>query len=260
VKVMQPVEERNNPAIADVLEACRVRLQRGETIAACLAAYPAYRAELASLLPLVVETQGLAYEPDPTYAAGARRRFRATLAAARENRSRELGARYRGPFGLLRRLAVPLVLVLVLSASGLGLVQASDEALPDNPLYTVKQAQENVGQVLARTPQENALLQLRLANRRFMEYQLAVKEKKGPALVEKVASNMVAASDLATERVLNSHGPNRAQMIAELRQLLAKEIAGLNVVVGNPRIAVSQMGQNLQWQLQTDEQHLAAAK
>jgi hypothetical protein len=260
VTVIQPIQERNNQSIADVLEACRVRLRRGETVETCLAAYPAHRAELASLLPLIGEARGLAHDPDPTYAAGARRRFRATLAAARENRSRELGARYRGLFGLLRRLAVPLVLVVALSVSGLGLVQASDAALPDSPLYTVKQAQENVGQVLARTPQDNALLQVRLANRRFMDFQLAVKEKKGQPLIEKVAVNMVQAADLATDRVLSNEGPHRAELIAELRLLLTKEHTGLNIVANSPWTTVAQQGQALQWQVQADEQRLAAAK
>jgi hypothetical protein len=257
---MQPVEQRDDPSIADILEACRARLARGGTIQDCLRAYPLYRDELAELLPLVRRTQDLTHEPDPIYAAGARRRFRATLAAARENRSREVSARYRGPFGLLRRLAVPLALVVVLSISGLGLVQASDPSLPDSPLYSVKQANESFGQVLARTPQDSAILQTRLANRRWMDYQAAIAAHKGPALLVQVATSMVQASDRATDQALQAVGPHRQELIAEVKALLPKERAALNVLAANPRIAVAQAAQGFQWQLQTDEQRLAAAK
>jgi hypothetical protein len=257
---MQPVEQRSNQAIADVLEACRVRLARGETIGACLAAYPSHRAELATLLPIAVEAEGLAHDPDPTYAAGARRRFRSTLAAARENRAREMGARFRGPFGFVRRLAVPVALVVALSLSGLGLVQASDSSLPDSPLYTVKRAGENVGQVFARSPQDNAQLQVRMANRRWMDYQLAVKVKKGPQLLLTVATSMVDAADLATDNAVNSEGPHRAELITELRGLVSKERAALNVLAYGPRTTAAQAGRDLQQQLLADEQRLAAAK
>jgi hypothetical protein len=93
-----------------------------------------------------------------------------------------------------------------------------------------------------------------------MEYQLAVKEKKGPQLMGKVAVNMAQAADLATERVLNSRSPNRAQQIAELGQLLAEEQPALNAVANSSWTTVAQQGQALQWQVQTDEQRLAAAK
>jgi hypothetical protein len=257
---MQPVEQHRNQSIADVLEACRVRLARGESIGACLAAYPSHQVELATLLPIAVEAQGLAHDPDPTYAAGARRRFRSTLAAARENRAREMSARFRGPFGLIRRLAIPLALVVVLSISGLGLVQASDSSLPDSPLYNVKRAGENVGQVFARSPQDNVLLQVRLANRRWMDYQQAVKEKKGPQLLLTVATNMVEAADLATDRVVTSDGPHRAELVAELRLLVAKEHSGLNSLAYGPRTTAAQAGRDLQQQVLVDEQRLAAVK
>jgi hypothetical protein len=171
-----------------------------------------------------------------------------------------MGARFRGPFGLIRRLAVPLALVLALSVSGLGLVQASEPSLPDSPLYTVKRAGENVGQVFARSPQDNVTLQVRLANRRWMDYQLAVKEKKGPQLLLTVATSMVDAADLATDHAINGAGPHRAELIAELRGLVSKEHAALNIVAYGPRTTAAQAGRDLQQQLLADEQRLAAVK
>jgi hypothetical protein len=257
---MQPFDRHDDRAVAEALEDCRLRLARGQTTADCLAAHPRLRSELAALLPLVVEAQALAHDPNPSYAAGARRRFRSTLAAARENQVRENAARYRGPFGLLRRLAVPLALVVVLSLSGLGLVQASDPSLPDSPLYPVKQAGENFGQMLARTPTDNALLQVRLANRRWMEYQTAFSAGKGPQLLLQIGIAMVDAADKATDVALKTEGPHRQEMLNEVRGLIAKEKVGLNRLAANPRIVVSQGGQGLQQQLLADEQRLANAK
>jgi len=253
---MQPVGQYVNQPIAEILEQCRVRLAGGETIQSCLAAYPKHAAELTSLLPLVVQTRGLARDPDRRYAAAARRRFQASLAAAKQNQQR-VATRSLSPLGWLARLAVPVALVLVLSLSGLGLVQASDATLPDSPLYPVKQASENVGQLLARTPPDQAAYQIRLANRRRMELEQALNQKKGPVLLLTVAQGMVTASNLATEQTIRSEGQARDEVVAHVRQLLTAEQHALAPLASDPHPQVAARARAFQQELAADEQKLA---
>src|SRR6185437_13736855 len=109
-------------SIAEILEECRQRMARGETIDSCLAAYPAHGAELARLLPIVARARLLTSDPDPVYVDRARQRFARNLAAARDQRLRTSRS---GPFGWLQNLLVPFAVVLVMLLSGFGLVQAS---------------------------------------------------------------------------------------------------------------------------------------
>ncbi|HLZ10614.1 MAG TPA: DUF5667 domain-containing protein, partial [Chloroflexota bacterium] len=217
---MRQSDQQTGQPIDDVLEACRLRLGRGQTIAACLAAFPDHASELAALLPLAARIQALAHDPDPRHAAAARRRFQLTLAAARENRSQAEAARSRRPMTWLTRLAVPLALVLILSASGIGLVQASDGSLPDSPLYTVKQAGENVGMLFARSPEGKAMQNARVANRRRLDLQYAEQVHKGPMLRLGIARAMVEASNRATDQTILMSEPARAEAAKNLTRQL----------------------------------------
>src|SRR4029077_13419038 len=155
--------------------------------------FPDHATELAALLPIAAQVQSLAHNPDPEHAAAALRRFQLTLAAARENRAQGEAARSRRPMTWVTRLTLPIALVVVLFASGLGLVQASDGSLPDSPLYTVKQAGENVGLLFARSPEGKAMLNARVANRRRLDLDNAEKARKSPMLRLVIARAMVEA-------------------------------------------------------------------
>jgi hypothetical protein len=249
---MRQADQQIDQPFDEVLEACRMRLVRGETIESCLAAYPSYASELATLLPLAVRVQALAREPDPNHAAAARRRFQLTIAAAKENQARVEASRYRGPFGWLVRLAVPIALVLVLSASGLGLVQASDGSLPDSPLYSVKQASENVGLAFARSPEGKALLNARFANRRRLDLENAEKARKGPMLRIVIARAMVEASDRATDQTLLMSETGRAEAMKNLTRLLQAEQRSLNPLANDARVQVATDAKGYQQQLEAD--------
>lgn len=257
---MQPVEQQDDPQISNILEACRLRLAAGESVDDCLAAFPSYRHELASLLPLVVQVQSLTQNPGADYTSRAWAGFHSTLAAARENRAQAIRASYRGPFGFLRRLAGPFTPVLIVLMSGLGIVQVSDLSLPDNPLYSVKQATESFGLLLARTPHDRAQLQIRNSNRRLKDFQLAVKAGKQYQLLEAIGTSMADEADRAADSALTSDVSRRPELIAELGALLPKERMALYILVSNPRPLVSQYGDGLQQQILADEVKLTAVK
>jgi hypothetical protein len=249
---MRQADQRTDQPIDDVLETCRLRLARGETIAACLAAFPAHASELATLLPVAARIQALAHDPDPEYAAAARRRFQVTLAAARENRAQGEAARSRRPMTWVVRLALPVALVVVLSASGLGLVQASDGSLPDSPLYPVKQASENVGLLFARSPEGKALLNARFANRRRLDLENAEKARKGYALRLVITHAMVEASDRATDQTLLMAEPARTDAAKNLTRLLQAEQKALNPLANDSRSHVATDAKGYQQELEAD--------
>lgn len=249
---MRQADQQIDQPFDDVLEACRMRLVRGDTIEACLAAYPSYAVALAELLPIAVRARSLASDPDSEHAAAARRRFLMTIAAARENRARAEAARYRGPFGWLVRIAVPAALVLVLSASGLGLVQASDGSLPDSPLYTVKQASNNVALLFARTPEGRAAANARIANRHRLDLDNAERAHKGPFVRLIIAKAMVEASDRATDQALLIAESGRADAMKNLTRLLQAEEKSLNPLANDPRVQVATDAKGYQQELAAD--------
>lgn len=253
---MNPTGRNVGEPVEEILEECRQRLARGGTIESCLAAYPARAAELAPLLSVLVQARGLARDPDPRYAAAARRRFQAALATAKQNRGRAV-ARSGRFAGWLTRLAVPLALVLILSLSGLGLVQASDGSLPDSPLYPVKQASENVGGLLATSPPARAVFQIRLTNARRSELERAMAMKKSSVFVLMIAQAMVNAANQATDQALQNQGQTHDEVIAHLRPLLTAEQHDLGVIAGDSRPQLASRGHALQQQIAADEQKLA---
>lgn len=218
---MHPIEPHPIVPIDEALEDCRLRLARGETIENCLTAHPSHADELAALLPIAVETSRLAREPDPAYAAAARRRFRAAVAATRV----EERANARSRSGWLRRLALPAALVLVVGLSGGGLVTASanDDVLPDSPLYAVKQTRESVAQFVRITPNARLSYQARLIGRRVAELEEAERLHKPPFLIRQIATNMVRLTNQATDEIASSPEPTRANLVKRARPLLRRE-------------------------------------
>ena len=169
--------------LAEALDQCLLRLQRGDAAEACLAAYPALGDELRPLLAVAQELQALATErphPAPHLAAG-RQRF---LAQAAQMRARAQGARPRPLAELVRGVFTPLLrrgvastlvataLVVVLLA-GTSMI-ASANSLPGDPLYPVKRAAESVQLALVFNEESRASLQRSLDERRIQEARAVV--------------------------------------------------------------------------------------
>lgn len=212
------MEERHE-RLAVALEDCRLRLARGETPAQCLAAHPTQAEELGQLLPLVAQVAQLAQEPDAAYTHAARQRFHARLATEQ----RRQAARPRWIAAPLRRLAIPLAAVAVLSASGVGLVTASAAALPGSPLYPIQRAQEQVALRLARTPQQQVAFQLRLVDRRIQQVQIAERRQASPAVIEALTAGMVNASTRAAAELGAVPPMARQNLRRRLEPLLTQE-------------------------------------
>lgn len=208
-------------SIAEALEACRARLEQGATVEACLATYPAHADELRVLLPLAVSARRLAPSPDPLAVDRSRRRFRAYLEEKRGEAQRTSGAR-----AWLLRLAGPVLAVIILTVSSLGLAQASANTLPDNPLYTVKQARESLGQFLTVTPAARASYQITIARRRLIELNRAEALRK-PNVARVSALGMVDATQRAVNNTRQADLEERKLLEARLHPLIQDELRSL---------------------------------
>jgi hypothetical protein len=152
-----------NRKFNDILDECLERLlAKGETLEQCLQSYPEQAAELKPLLETALATKrASAIEPRSEFRATARYQFHSALQA--------IGPK-RPFFGWLPRWATVVAIVLaLLLAGGGGTVAAAAGSMPDEPLYPVKIASEQVRLALTPSPLGKAELYANLADKRVAE-------------------------------------------------------------------------------------------
>jgi hypothetical protein len=151
-----------------VLDDCLERMAAGDKPEACLAAHPHHAEELALLLGAAHEAR---HWDVPTLSAAAyasiharaRAAFATSAAGRRQPRRRWPGWTWR--HATLRFAIAMVVLILIAGAS----LQAAQPSLPGDQLYSIKRAGERVEVLLARQPEQRALLYLDFAQRRLDE-------------------------------------------------------------------------------------------
>ncbi len=173
-------------------------LEKGQSVEACLAAYPEERTDLAPLLTLAARLQVThSMQASHQFKASAERRLR-RLAQVQPSRAMtgdpaiKTLPRKANPilpkfFPRWRLLATSLILV-VLIISSIGTIAASAQSLPGDFLYPVKRTQENIQMTFTPDTAGQARLHLEFANRRFDEALLLLEENRplalGPVLAE----------------------------------------------------------------------------
>jgi len=152
--------------LADILNECLERMLKGESTEACLKAYPEEAPELEPLLKtsLVLIQTSSAIQPAPEFKAKVHSRLQAMFYARQEKVER--GARI--PIWR-RKWALAMTAILGFLLIGVGTVAASAYALPDEPLYPVKLAEEQVRLTLAFSDMDKAKLHIQFAERRAVE-------------------------------------------------------------------------------------------
>ena len=155
---------KRDKEFSDILDVCLERLLvKDETLEQCLANYPEQAVELKPLLETALATrQASAIEPPPEFKARARYQFHSAL--------QEMEPRKRlSFFDWLPRWAAVAAIVLVLLLAGSGTVAAASDSMPDEPLYPVKMASEQVRLVLTLSALGKAELYANLADERVSE-------------------------------------------------------------------------------------------
>jgi hypothetical protein len=161
--------------LADCLDAIE---QRGSTFDECLVGHPDHSAALAELLPIASALRSApAVAPSPEFRANARRRLAARLSA----RSAPITPRRSlVPALVLRRPALITALVVaVLVMLSSGIVAASAASLPNDLLYSVKIAVEELRLSLSPDSLNRSNLHLAFAAQRLDEIARLIRVDRG---------------------------------------------------------------------------------
>ncbi len=148
----------------DILNESLEDVQAGRaTVEECLARDPERAAELDTLLRLALSA-GKACGVEPSAEAKTRARYR-FQEAVRARNERRMPRRHiwQGAW------AIGLAAVLAIAILGSGTVAASAASMPDQPLYPVKMAREQVQLTLTRSPLAKARLNAAFAETRLQE-------------------------------------------------------------------------------------------
>lgn len=177
---------KNDKELANIFDECLERiLTGGETIAQCLASYPEYAAELEPLLQTALNAKEmLDIAPSPEFRERARYQILTELRDIEERKQRRFSL-----FGWQPRWATAAIAVLVLLIASSGTVAAAGNSMPDQPLYPVKLATENVRLALTPSQLGKAEYYAELVDRRVGEI-IGMAEKGKPQQAEKATERM----------------------------------------------------------------------
>ena len=195
------------------LEHCLQALERGETIDAAVARYPALADELRPILEASLEAQdlGRVAVPREVQTRGLDRVLRAAAQMRVASRARP---RERTWVFALRPLAIVFLLAFFF-LSGTGLVSASSSALPGDNLYPVKRTWEDV-QLFFAPPQKRETLHMQFEQERVTEVEDLFSEGRSEVvsfsgyvtsqtaeewIVSEVAVKITPTTNLPTEAV-----------------------------------------------------------
>jgi len=200
---------------AAVLDECLSAVRDGEPLESCLARYPKHADELRAHLRLaqrIVLTPP--HEPRPAAQAAAWHQFRARA------EDRRLGRR--PPFSLnvgwLRPLTIAAAVVLAFLGAASGTIYASQDALPDSPLYRVKLASEDARVWFTFDDNGKAELLLDQSSERTTEIMEMLRGGKP------VPGNVLSAMrdrNARAVRILEDH-PNELDLVTRAREQAAE--------------------------------------
>lgn len=157
----------------NILNECLERLLvKDETIEQCLASHPELADTLKPLLQIAAAAKKATnIEPRPEFRARARYQFRSALQEVASRESRPV-------FPWRSRWATAVATVLILLLANGGMVAAAMGSMPDEPLYPVKLAVEQLQLNLTTSPLDKAKLYAELSDRRVTEIIYLAQEGK----------------------------------------------------------------------------------
>ena len=191
----------------DILNECLERVFKGESIGTCLNAYPEQASKLEPLLKvsLVFMQRSSAIQPDPEFKARVHSQLQAMLYAKQKKAER----RARIPIWQ-RRWALAMTAILGFLLIGVGTLAASARALPDDALYPVKLAAEQVRVTLAFSDVDEAKLHLQFAERRADEMTEMARQGKSDKismLTEQIAKHLDKVFVVEETQLVEEKGP-----------------------------------------------------
>jgi hypothetical protein len=174
----------------DILNECLERVSKGESIEACLNAYPEQASQLEPLLriSLMLMQSTAAIQPDAEYKARTQYQLQAMFYDRHEKAKKEASVPV-----WHKKWAMAMTAVAAILLAGVGAAAASANALPDDALYPVKLTAEQVRVTLAFSDVDEAKLHLQFAERRAGEMTEMARQGKSDEismLTEQIASHL----------------------------------------------------------------------
>jgi hypothetical protein len=162
--------------LEDIFNECYERIRSGESLQSCLRRYPQHAAALEPLLRTTFDIGRRASYIHP------RPEFRHWALVRLEGQQNHAGMQRQpakpGHFSLRQSLAVAIAAVLVLLLAGGGTAAASSNAMPDEPLYPVKLATEEIKLTFAISDAQKAQVHTQLAETRATEVEAMAEKGK----------------------------------------------------------------------------------
>jgi len=198
---------KKNREFENIFDDCLERLARGETLMQCLESHPEQAAQLELLLRTVqAARETSAILPRPEFRARARYEFHSALQEAASKKRPSL-------FGLRTRLVTAMVALSIILVSGGGTVVMASSSMPDNPLYPVKLATEEVQLALTPSDIDKAKVCVMQADRRVDE--IVYLADKGDAQQVDVAAERL---DECLETLVEIASPKEAEAVAVVEE------------------------------------------
>ncbi len=173
--------------IDSVFNECIERLRTGETVEQCLARYPENASELELLLHTVVSLKEVSsLQPRPEFRA----RAKAEVLLAVRNRMMSQKHRSHSRFSWHRTWVPVAASAFTLMVAGSGTIVASADALPGQPLYSVKRTVERAQVAVMPSEVGKAKLLAGYTDRRVKEMGDMVEAGRGDD-IEQVSASMV---------------------------------------------------------------------
>ncbi|GEM_PF-6947244 len=192
-------------AFERALEDCLQRVQAGEALDACLAAYPAeLRPALADLLQAALRVRALPSAPSAAFQGRLEARLRAAVVGRRERGHgwRSFLGALTGP--ALRPVALAVAVFAVVTGTGVGVVQASDDSLPDSPLYAVKTVKEQMQLAVAPTGPEKQKVSLAQIPQQVRDLNRAATAGMSEGNLKQVVDRIVGSASTAVNTALQA--------------------------------------------------------
>ena len=213
--------------LEQIFNECIERMLQGESIESCLKSYPKEADKLEPLLrtAFAVNRKAYSFEPNPQFKAVARARLEGALHYAQQKPVKTKS------FTLHRALAPALATILILLFGSVGTAAASSDSMPDETLYPVKLATEQVKLTLTFSGVEKAKLNVQMAENRAQEIVVMAAEgnteqitivteklvdqmEKTSIAIEKVATaeikKAIPAPEIAEPEVAEPEAPERS--------------------------------------------------
>lgn len=219
---MTPFEQ--DARFSAALEECCRRVQRGEALEQCLDDYPReYREEIARLALLVGRLAQASRDPSAEFQARLERRLLAAVEGARRaQRTGLLG--YAGRFfsaaPAMRAAMVALAALIIVAGGSLGAVQASENSLPDSPLYQVKEAREWVELTIAQNEESQVGVRVTHVGKRDHELERAILAGKPRRVIDPLINRIASSVERTVDKALESSSKGNFKPVNRARVLL----------------------------------------